>query len=204
MVAKRALLAAIAGHPVFVKCRFLLVLLLLLTPLHAEKVESTGLGFSATAPVKMRMSSAANSSGKTTSFEGKNQTTGVTYLIQVEQNQKLARKLEGKPDSLKPILDQSLKAYTSSVQAGDAAVKSEWKKAFSKDALFFDFQTTGYLAGSERSTTHSGLKFFHHGGIFTVQAISAGGTTTEETRKALLELMKGFSLLDRAAQGPKK
>jgi hypothetical protein len=74
-------------------------------------------------------------------------------------------------------------------------VKTEWKKGFSKDVVFFDFETAGYSPAGERSS-HSGVKFLHNEVIFTVQVIAPGAARMEESKKALLEVMKNFSLLN--------
>ncbi len=170
--------------------------LLLLQSAWADKVESTDLKFAATLPVKMRQSSASNSSGKVVNFEGKDEASGYTYQIQVDQSQEAA-KASGKPELIKPAIEKSLKAYAASVKAEDAAVKSEWKKAFSKDAVFFGFETAGYSATGDRSS-HCGVKFLHNDAIFTVQVIAPGAAHTEEAKKALMEVMKSFSLLGAA------
>lgn len=176
------------------KPRYFLLPLILLQSAWAEKVESTELKFAATVPAKMKQSSASNKAGKVISFEGKDDASGLTYQIQVDQNIEAARVMATKPDLLKPTLEKNLKAYTTSVKAEDAAVKSEWKKGFSKDVVFFDFETTGYSATGERSS-HSGVKFLHNDSIFTVQVIAPGAGKTEAAKKALLEVMKNFSLL---------
>jgi uncharacterized protein YprB with RNaseH-like and TPR domain len=168
--------------------------LMLLQSAWADKVESTDLKFAATTPVKMRQSSASNSSGKVVNFEGKDEASGFVYQIQVDQSQEASKAAGGKEDLLKPTLEKSLKAYADSVKAADPAVKKEWKKAFSKDAVFFDFETAGYSATGDRSS-HSGVKFLHNDAIFTVQVIAPGAAHTDEAKKALLEVMKTFSLL---------
>lgn len=173
------------------KHRYWILPLMLLQSAWAEKVESTDLKFAATLPVKMRQSSASNSSGKVVNFEGKDETSGLTYQIQVDQNQEAAQAMGGKPELIKPALEKNLKAYTASVKAADAAVKTEWKKAFSKDVVFFDFETAGYSATGDRSS-HSGVKFLHNDAVFTVQVIAPGAARTEETKKAMLEVMKSF------------
>lgn len=175
------------------KLRYFLLPLILQQSAWAEKVESTDLKFAATVPAKMRQSTASNASGKATSFEGKDEATGFTYQIQVDQSLDAA-KASSNAELLKPTLEKNLKAYTTSVKATDAAVKTEWKKGFSKDVVFFDFETAGHLPGSERSS-HSGVKLVHNKAIFTVQVIAPAAARTEETKKALLEVMKSFSLL---------
>lgn len=179
------------------KARYWILPLMLLQSAWADKVESTDLKFAATLPVKMRQSSASNSSGKVTNFEGKDETSGFVYQIQVDQSEEAA-KAGGKPELLKPVIEKNLKAYAASVKAEDAAVKTEWKKGFSKDVAFFNFETAGYAATGERSS-HAGVKFLHNDAIFTVQVIAPGAARTEEAKKGLLETMKGFSLLGSGA-----
>ena len=172
--------------------------LILMQSAWAEKVESTELKFAATVPAKMRQSNVSNSSGKVVSFQGKDDASGLTYQIEVNQSLEVARVLGPKPDLLKPTLEKDLKAYTASVKAADAAVKTEWKKGFSKDVVFFDFETAGFSAAGEKSS-HSGVTFLHNEAIFTVQVIAPGAERTSEAKKALLEVMKTFSLLNGAA-----
>ena len=178
------------------KPRYWILPLMLLQSAWAEKVESTDLKFSATVPVQMQMSKATNSSGRVVNFEGTDAAAGQIYLIQVDQNTEIAKTLAGKPESLRPILEKSLKAYATSVKAKEATVKTEWKKAFSKDAVFFNFEATGHSSTGD-STSHVGVKFEHNGSIFTVQVVSTKELPAKasEASDVFTEIMKSFVLL---------
>ncbi|WP_035605500.1 hypothetical protein [Haloferula sp. BvORR071] len=186
------------------KLRYWVLPLMLLQSAFAEKVESTDLKFSANVPVKMQMSKASNSSGKIVNFEGKDAGAGLSYLIQVDQNNEVAKSLADKPESLRPTLEKHLNAYSSSVKAKGEAVKTEWKKGFSKDVVFFNFEATGYSAAGD-ATFHTGVKFVHNGSIFTIQVVSPVDKA-DEASKVFLEVMKSFVLLDGAGAtaAPKK
>jgi len=176
---------------------------MLLQSAFAEKVESTDLKFSANVPVKMQMSKASNSSGKIVNFEGKDAAAGLSYLIQVDQNTEVAKTLADKPESLRPTLEKSLSAYTNSVKVKGEA-KTEWKKGFSKDVVFFNFEATGYSAAGD-TTFHTGVKFVHNGSIFTV-VVASPVDKADEASKVFPEVMKSFVLLDGAGApaAPKK